>query len=375
MFYQRIKRMDTKTRLGKRIISHFIPEEYRKKFSAHHKERSRARMIRNVCRDRNAQLKDLFHTCLEHISQVTEPLALISQIQYSGGMLLNQLFDGHPEVHSHPQELLIGCPGKYQWPKIDVKDDPRRWFEMLFENTLFEYAQNGYCRRAEEKQTFPFIFLPSLQREIFLKYIDSIQSVNLRDVFNSYMTSYFGAWLGNQNDNGRKKFVSAYAPGLSTSRDNMEPVFEIYPDGRLISVVRDPKYWFVSAQRHKTEKYGDLKRALSQWVEDTQAMLRNKERYGDRVCIIKFEDLVGKTATTMRCLAEFLGIGFDEIWLVPTFNKFPIKVHTRFKVENHGTVNGPLPRCSTLKGRQLDTIEKMAGETYTRVLSEVVRFE
>jgi len=45
------------------------------------------------------------------------------------------------------------------------------------------------------------------------------------------------------------------------------------------------------------------------------------------------------------------------------------------KLENHGTVNGPLPRCSTLKGRQLDTIEKMAGETYTRVLSEVVRFE
>jgi hypothetical protein len=77
----------------------------------------------------------------------------------------------------------------------------------------------------------------------------------------------------------------------------------------------------------------------------------------------------------MRYLAEFLGIGFDEILLVPTFNKFPIKVHTGSKVENHDIVNGPLPRCSTLTDRQLDIIEKRTGETHTRVLNKVVRFE
>jgi hypothetical protein len=77
----------------------------------------------------------------------------------------------------------------------------------------------------------------------------------------------------------------------------------------------------------------------------------------------------------MGYLAEFLGIGFNEILLVPTFNKFPIKAHTSFKSENHGIVNGPLPRSSTLTGRQLDAIEKMTGEIYTRVLNKVVRFE
>jgi hypothetical protein len=47
----------------------------------------------------------------------------------------------------------------------------------------------------------------------------------------------------------------------------------------------------------------------------------------------------------------------------------------RIKLENHGIVNGPLSRYSTLTGRQLDAIEKMVGGNYTRVLSEVVRFE
>ncbi len=38
-------------------------------------------------------------------------------------------------------------------------------------------------------------------------------------------------------------------------------------------------------------------------------------------------------------------------------------------------VNGPLSKCSTLTGRQLDVVEKMSGETLTRVLNKVVRFE
>ena len=374
MLYKLIKRMDTETRLGKRIITHIIPEEFRKKVNAQHKQKSRARMIRNVCRDRNAQLNDLFHTCLEHLSSVTEPLALISQVPYSGGMLLNRLFDGHPQVRSHPQELLIGYPEKDRWPKIDVKDDPWRWFEILFENSVFEYAQNGYFRREGETETVPFTFLPSLQKEIFLKYVDSIQSVTPRDVFDSYMTSYFGAWLNNQNGNGPKKFVTAYGPGLSMLKENMEFFFEVYPDGRLISVVRDPRSWFISAQRHEPEKYGDLKLALNQWEEGALAMLRNKDRYGDRVCIIKFEDLFNKTNAVMHYLADFLEVKFDDALLVPTFNTFELKGHTTLQSRSHGNLDGPGQEDRQLTSRQKDIIERMSAETHPKVLSRALRF-
>jgi hypothetical protein len=154
----------------------------------------------------------------------------------------------------------------------------------------------------------------------------------------------------------------------------MEFFFEIYPDGRLISLVRDPKNWFPSTLRHVPEKYGDLEGALSQWNESARAELWNKERYGDRVCIIKFEDLVSKTEAVMRYLAEFLGIEFDDILLVPTFNKLPIKAHTSFKVENYGILNSTLSRYKTLTGSELDTIDEMTGEIYPRVLKEVINF-
>ena len=375
MGYQFLKKLDTKTRLGKRTINYLIAEESRKKLSGYLRERSRKKMIRKVCNEKGAHLKDLLHTCLKHISPVTEPLALISQIQRSGGSLLSQLFDGHPEIHAHPHELMMGYKKKYVWPRIDLNDRPERWFGILFEKMIIEHTKKGYKKGRRDQEAFPFILVPSLQKELFLKYIDSIPSITLRDVFDAYMTSYFGAWISNQNANGQKKFVTVFTPRLSTLKENMEFFFEIYPDGRLISLVRDPKNWFPSALRHVPEKYGDLEGALNQWNECTLAEIWNKEKYGDRVCIIKFEDLVSKTEAVMRYLAEFLSIEFDDILLLPTFNKFPIKAHTSFKVENHGVVNSPLSRHETLSEQEFDTIEKMTRETYSRVLIEAVKFE
>ncbi len=374
MLYQFIKRLDTETRLGKRVISHIIPETYRKKFSAQYKERSRVRTIRKICRKRKSQVKDLFNTCLAHILPVKEPLALISQGTCSGGMLLNQLFDGHPEIHCYPHELLIGDPSKNQWPQIDAKDDPRRLFEILFEKNVFKYARNGYYRQEEEQQPLPFIFLPSLQKEIFLKYLNALSGMTPRDILDAYMTSYFGAWLNNQNVNGSKKFVTAYSRGLSMSEDNMQFLFDLYPDGRLISVVRDPLSWLSCARSYEPEKDGEFEKALSQWEAGARAMLRNRQRYGERVCIIRFEDLLSKTAAVMHHLAEFMEIEFSDTLLVPTFNTFALKGLKSLQEQGYGQQDKPSLEDMQLTRRQKDIIERMNTENYSKVLSKAHRF-
>ena len=332
-------------------------------------------MIKKVCSGRGVHLRDLFQSCSDHISPVTEPLALISQIQLSGGSLLSQLFDGHHQIHAHPHELIMGFKKKYIWPRIDLNDRPEHWFGILFEKMTIEYTTKEYKQRRADQETFPFILVPFLQKELFLKYLDSIQSITLRDVFDAYMTSYFGAWISNQNANGQKKFITAFTPRLATFNANMEFFFEIYPDGRLISLVRDPKNWFPSARGHTPEKYGDLEGALNQWIECALAQIRNKESYGDRVCIIKFEDLVSNTEVVMRYLAEFLGIEFDDILTVPTFNKFPIKAHTGLKSKNDDGVNIPLSKYRALSDQESETIERITAETYPRVLNKAVKFE
>ena len=154
----------------------------------------------------------------------------------------------------------------------------------------------------------------------------------------------------------------------------MESFFEVYPDGRLISVVRDPKSWFPSAQKRWPGSFTEVGQAVSAWNKSAQAILWNKERYGDRVCLIKFEDLVSQTKAVMRYLADFLAIEFHDILLVPTFNKFPMKEDTSFRTENHGIVSSLHAEERKLTGQELNTIERMTSETYPLVLKEVVRF-
>jgi hypothetical protein len=311
---------------------------------------------------------------VEHIRPVTSPLALISQVQRSGGTLLSQLFDGHSELHAHPHELKIGYPTKYTWPKLDLSDNPNRWLETLFEYSVLSHFKKGYKKEKKRDDAFLFLFLPSVQREIFLDYLGSIRSLTIRDVFDAYMTSYFGAWLNNQNSTGHKKFVTAFTARLAMRKDNMESFFGTYPDGRLISLVRDPKNWYPSAIRHKPRVCKDIRDGIELWKKGAQAMLWNQERYGDHVCILTFEDLIAKTKSVMRYLAEFLEIKFEDILLEPTFNKYPIRANTSFEAEKDGIIDSTLNRYKTLAKDELEFVENMTNELYGEVLRLAVRF-
>ena len=319
-------------------------------------------------------LETLHRACLKHTRPATCPLVLISQVQRSGGTLLSQLFDGHPELHAHPHELKIGYPTKYTWPKVDLSDNPNRWLETLFEYSVLSHFRKGYKKEKRRDDAFLFLFLPSVQRGIFLDYLGSIESLTLRDVFDGYMTSYFGAWLNNQNSYGQKRFITAFTARLAMSKDNMESFFEIYPDGRLISIIRDPKNWYPSAIRHKPRVCKDIREGVDLWKKGAQAMLWNKKRYGDRVCILTFEDLIRKTESVMRCLAELLKIKFEDILLEPTFNKYPIRANTSFEADKNGIIDSTLNRYKTLAPDELEFIENMTKDLHEEVLGLAVHF-
>jgi hypothetical protein len=325
-------------------------------------------------RQSKIHLEALYRGCLEHIRPVTCPLVLISQVQRSGGTLLSQLFDGHPELHAHPHELKIGYPTKYTWPKIDLSDKPHRWLETLFEYSVLSHFKKGYKKEKRRDDAFLFLFLPSVQKEIFLNYVGSINSLTIRDVFDGYMTSYFGAWLNNQNSYGQKKFITSFTARLAMNSDNMQSFFDIYPDGRLISIIRDPKNWYPSAIRHKPRVCRGIKDGVDLWKKSAQAMLRNKDRYGDRVCILTFEDLIVKTKAVMSYLAELLEIKFKDILLEPTFNTYPIRANTSFEAEKNGIINATLKRYKTLASDELDFIENNSKDLYGQVLNSAIRF-
>lgn len=322
----------------------------------------------------DANCKALAATVLRHATPVTQPLLLISEVQRSGGSLLTQLFDMHPQCHVHPHELKTGCPEKHNWPELDLAGESEQWFYRLFEHDSVRFLEQGYKKDDKDSETHQFTLLPALQRELFLKQLRDRHKLTYRDIFNTYMTSYFNAWLNNRNLQGDKRWVVGFTPMFAVSPQNVERHFATYPDGMLLSLLRHPVQWYDSARRHR-DKYRDSSFAMDRWCESAMSMLRNRETHPDRVLLVNFEDLLGKTRETTRLICRHLDIEWHETMLVPTFNGTAIVSNSSFSSCKGQVSQDVLARTPQLTAEDRAYVEARGLELYEQVLAHCLRID
>jgi hypothetical protein len=314
---------------------------------------------------------------LQTLVRVREPLVVVSEVPRSGGTLLSQLFDGHPECHAHPTELKIGGRKTWRWPALDLAA-PEKWFETLFEKKAATHFLRGYDKsldRQHEYDVFPFVFLPKLQRLIFEQCVAERPVETERDLLDGYFTSYFNAWLDNQNlYGGPKKVVTAFWPRFIVEEQNVEGLFRAYPDGTLISIVRDPRGWYRSASLWLPKYRDRLGLAIEMWRRSTEAALAASERYGDRVLILSFEDLLREPEATMTLVAARVGISMSPTLLAPTFNGRPIRANSSEPVRRYGVLPDRAERWrEDLDPRTVATIEEATGDLYERARAHALQ--
>jgi hypothetical protein len=281
---------------------------------------------------------------LRSITPITQPLMLCSQVQRSGGTLLTRLFDGHPACFAHPSELRWGRLQKRLWPRCELPvsrptdDGSERagdWDDLLSqldEGWPKRFAKDGYQKFSKwtekehpgELRSYPFVFDAALQRRIFSAVLDGHPPQSQRDVLNAYLTSLFNAWLDYQNlYRAPKKWITAFQPRvIMDDEKSLEGFFGDYPDGLLVTIVREPGAWLASFSRHVGG--GSADELLDLWLESAQASLRAHRERPDRVVVLVFEDLVHNTTAVMRALADRMNIAFDDSLLEPTYNSMPV---------------------------------------------------
>jgi Sulfotransferase family len=319
------------------------------------------------------EYRELCQARLRHLVPVREPLVLVSQIQRSGGTLLSQLLDGHPECHAHPFELKIGYPKEHDWPPLDLT---RRetWFPMLFEDRVVTHFRRSYHKSAKRRHAydkFPFLFLPRLQKAIFDASLGGGPPEGRRDVLDAYFTSYFNAWLDNHNlYTGPKRAVTGFTPRLVMHPASVEQFFADYPEGTLISIVRDPRAWYGSASSYSLENYADVEASLGLWRRAVGSALEASERFGERVLLLTYEQLVSDPEGTMSRVAERAAISMSPELLVPTFNGQPIRANSSDPVGRYGI----LPERASAYRESLDPaaverIVELAGDLYERAVA------
>jgi len=304
---------------------------------------------------------------IEHTVPVREPLVLVSQIERSGGTLLSRLFDDHPECHAHPRDIEIGYPKKNRnWPPIDL-DRPESWFEMLHEAHVGKYRRRGEWSSKRVAERVPFLFSLELQRTIFETWAANQDVSSRRDVLDCYFTSYFNAWLDNHNlYTGPKKVVTGFVPRLTFDLAEVERFFDDYPEGTLVTTVRNPCGWYASFRADR-RGHDDIDGAVGLWRRSASNALEAHERRPERVVVVVYEDLVRHPEATMGRIAARIGITMSPALLVPTFNGRPIAANSSFGVKGEGV----LPQRAEAWRANLDQatvsrIELLADGLYER---------
>jgi hypothetical protein len=308
---------------------------------------------------------------------IDQPLVLVSEIQRSGGSLMGQLFDGHPELFAHPGEIQIGGGAdKLAWPELDLQAKPETWLAQLHEPHTDTYIKHGFQKPGQNKfaadESFPFRFDKKLQKRIFLDAVGR-GATTQRQVLNAYFTSYFAA-LGDHAASGREKFVAGFTPRVNMVEKHRAGFFRDYPDGRMISLVRDPRSWWASTKSHNPERKRELGEALALWQASSAAVGElMRDRAGSFLPLI-FEAIVGNPEPEMRKVARFLGIEFHPALLEPTYLGTPVLPNSTFQVKNKGIDKGAGARHAHLEPAELAVIEREALPHYRRLCDEAERF-
>lgn len=262
----------------------------------------------------------LFRIAREALVPVEQPMVLVSQLQRSGGTFLNRLLDGHPELHVHPYELHIGHPTKYDWPALDLASSADTWLEMLREGFIERLFAEGYRKGSYDQSSLAFTVAPSFLERLFRVLCAEQPPQTPRRVVDHYLTAFFNAWFDCQGLREEpKRWVGAFAPRLAWGQSRTR-YFADYPDGRIVTVHRDPRAWYASAFSFK-DKYSDFEEALALWRQGTQESMTAKRESPEQVFVLTYEALVREPERVMRTLADWLGIEWNPILLRPTFNR------------------------------------------------------
>lgn len=243
---------------------------------------------------------------------LAESFIYISQPPRCGGTLLRNLFDGHSELATYPYELSWEKNEYFFTHDIETNEST---YNRLVDTWLSHAINHG----VDKRKSLEFDFSFRLFKRLFVKQ----DSRNTRRVLDTYFQSFYASW-NNCNFSTNPKFNLAFCPWDRIRKEWVENFFEVYPCGYRIHIVRDPRAWWLSEKTYTNyEEKNIIEYTEGRWEYSTKEGLFLAEKYPDNYILVNYENLVLNPAQTMKILCDKIGLKYESILTIPTFNKIP----------------------------------------------------
>ena len=277
---------------------------------------------------------------VNNLVSCNQPLIAISSVMRSGGNLLNRLFDGHSQLRTYHSELLFGVMSDFtvkndaleisKFPLISNSSSYEDLFDQLSRNDPFinNAIESGWVKVNYDNPK-PFYYDRQLHKKIFLSICGESKKIIARNILNNYVTGYFNSYIDYQGLYSNDKiYTSTYWPGFIMSNTNVDRFMAEYPDGFIISVIRNPLQWAGSAKKRRPKEFS-LDYMDSLWSKSIRNSI--KHSVNSNVILLDFDHLINNTQNVMAGLCNLISIKYSDSLIHPTFNSMPIEANSESK--------------------------------------------
>jgi hypothetical protein len=315
----------------------------------------------------SGRVRSLFQrsVVLGSAAQRIDKIILISQLQRSGGTLMFQLFDSHPEIATFPYELNLGRPMKWNWPGSDAfRESPERYVNAAFtDELLMSYMVKGLSSeyRGGDTVTYPFKF-------DYYQFWRDMRAVGKPESFRvfllNYFNSFFRAWKNYKKRGLPARHCLFFVPRLILDEQSMDTFTAEFPGNTIITVFRNPAAWYASAKKHDTSLYSDIDTACQLYNDYANSVIRCRAIPSCRVIVVDFDDLVDDSLGVVNKIEAELGLKISNK-VSQTLNSVPVVGNSSFAGMKPGIDKNSASRYKLmLSNEEIDQLRALTGEAY-----------
>ncbi len=280
-------------------------------------------------------------------------LLMIGAMYENGGNTTHRFLDGHPQMFVYPFESQIGTkyvndmmtslfPVKYRWPVFTLGSTPYDDYKAIIDEECKVRARTPHVSKFRH---MPFDFDDNERCAIYQKLVSESGRGTGANVA-AFFQATFDAWKDYRRS-GREIFYVGYSPIITVDTDR---ILADLPQARVLHVVRNP--WSAFADTLKRPAPLSLENYLLGWTLNQYFALFYRDKYPDRVHIVRAEDIMRDSKQTLGEVCATLGLETPDSLAKPTWNGGELK-----EVYPWGTIRVPTPEANLATARELNAAQ------------------
>lgn len=281
-------------------------------------------------------------------------LLMLGAMYENGGNTTHRFLDGHPQLFVYPFESQLGTnlvvdhlsslfPLKYRWPVFALDAAPSQDYRAIIDE---ECRVRARTPQVSKFRHVPFEFSDRERAALYERHVGETGRSRANNVA-AFFRATFEAWKDYRRTGEQVVYVG-YSPIITV---DTEKILGDLPAAHLLHVVRNP--WSAYADTKKRPVPLSLEAYLLGWTLNQYHAILFKERFPDRVHVVRAEDVMAEPLATLGRVCDRLGLERSASLNAPSWNGTPLE-----EVYPWGTIRTATPAANRATADELSARER-----------------